>query len=400
MSAQTSIAVALGGMAMLAMLLTPGVRRSRLLRASVTPLASIIGSGFLVIGPILLDGFGDYAPLAMLCLCLVAYVFGHAIRYNIGVLGGGHTDSAIVRHGESLASWALAFAYVISVCYYLNLFGAFATRAFDAPPPWLARAITTMAFFSILVIGWFKGFGMLERVEQISVALKLIVIAALLAGLAWFAINSAAPVPARHATEPVHGLGAIQLLFGLLVTVQGFETSRYLGKHYDAAERQTSMQLAQAIASAIYVIYLTLLTLQFAPGSAAMSETAVIDLMHFVSALLPALLVIGALSAQFSAAVADTGGAGGLIAELTCGRLSARTGYSLLTAIGLAITWSADVFTIISYASRAFALYYALQAGLAAARARARNDSRWRQAGYAALAALGALCAGFGTAVE
>ena len=32
---------------------------------------------------------------------------------------------------ESAASWALAFAYIISVTYYLNLFGAFAVTMTD-----------------------------------------------------------------------------------------------------------------------------------------------------------------------------------------------------------------------------------------------------------------------------
>ena len=39
-------------------------------RAAITPLASIIGSGFLVLGPILDTAYGYYAPLVMAALCL------------------------------------------------------------------------------------------------------------------------------------------------------------------------------------------------------------------------------------------------------------------------------------------------------------------------------------------
>ena len=46
------------------------------------------------------------------------------------------------------------------------------------------------------------------------------------------------------------------LAFGLIVTVQGFETSRYLGAEYDARPRIASMRLAQWIASAVYLAYI------------------------------------------------------------------------------------------------------------------------------------------------
>ena len=55
-----------------------------------------------------------------------------------------------------------------------------------------------------------------------------------------------------------------------------------------------------------------------------LSETAIIDMMHLVAPILPGLLVAAALAAQFSAAVADTSGSGGLFEELTQGRISTR----------------------------------------------------------------------------
>jgi len=66
-----------------ALLLYPKVVKALLWRAAITPLASIIGSGFLVLGPILVSSFGQYAPIVMIVLCLVAYLFGSAIRFNI-----------------------------------------------------------------------------------------------------------------------------------------------------------------------------------------------------------------------------------------------------------------------------------------------------------------------------
>ena len=42
-------------------------------------------------------------------------------------------------------------------------------------------------------------------------------------------------------------------------------------------------------------------------------------------------------------------------------------GYLILVLIGLGLTWFAHIFEIITYASKAFALYYALQCAIASA---------------------------------
>ena len=52
------------------------------MRATAAPLASIFGSGFLVIVPILAGAAGPYAWLAMLCVCGLAYAVGRVIRFN------------------------------------------------------------------------------------------------------------------------------------------------------------------------------------------------------------------------------------------------------------------------------------------------------------------------------
>jgi hypothetical protein len=106
--------------------------------------------------------------------------------------------------------------------------------------------------------------------------------------------------------------------------------------------------------------------------------------------------MISALSAQFSAALADTGGSGGLLAELTRDRIGARHGYVILGAVALILTWVGDVFSIIGYASRAFAFYYALQAAIAAAGA-----GNWpKRLFFFAMALLGEAITLFGTSGE
>ncbi|KCZ91755.1 hypothetical protein [Hyphomonas johnsonii] len=382
-------------------LLLPRIANARAWRATITPLASIIGSGFLVLGPILDSSYGKYAPLVMAALCAGAYLFGSAIRYNILSREDGlpQTGSLIGRM-ETAASATLAFAYVISVAYYLNLFGHFGVSLTPMDTKVAARSVTSAVLVLVLLVGWLKGFGALERMEQVSVSVKLAIILGLLVGLAVFFSGRVASGDLVFLAPEKQGWAGIALAFGLIVTVQGFETSRYLRATYDPETRIRSMRAAQLLSTAIYMTYIVLLAYVFRRDQLDLHETAIIDMMRVVSNVLPYLLVAAALTAQFSAAIADTGGSGGLAAEVTGGRLSERQAYAILVAIGLVMTWTIDLFQIISYASRAFAIYYAIQSAIA-------SITAWRKAGlgpraviYGALAALGLLIAAFGTPAE
>jgi len=121
--------------------------------------------------------------------------------------------------------------------------------------------------------------------------------------------------------------------------------------------------------------------------------------MAKVAPILPVMLVIAALAAQFSAAVADTGGAGGLADELTAHRVPPRLAYLVLVAAGLALTWSVNIFEIIAYASRAFAAYYALQNAIATLEARARGKHA-HMVFFAAMTVLAIAITIFGKAAE
>lgn len=382
------------------LLVWPHLSHSLGWRAMITPLASIIGSGFLVLGPILNASYGKYAPLVLLALCGAAYLFGHAIRYNIAMIAQETPRPRLALKLETAASWMLSFAYVISVTYYLNLLGAFGIRLTPFDTPTNARILTTAVFVTILLIGWTRGFLALEKLEQFSVGVKLAIIMGLLVGMAFHFADRAGQGALLLNPPSLSGWPALTLGFGLLITVQGFETSRYLGETYTAPMRIRSMKHAQWLSTLIYVVYILLLAYVFAPGALDFSETAIIDMMKIVAPILPFLLIIAALSAQFSAAIADTSGAGGLVEELTAQRLQPRHAYAALVGVGLVLTWTADVFQIIAYASRAFALYYGLQAGIAAvtaAKGPGKNLASWW---FALLALSGIAIAVLGRAVE
>ena len=379
---------------------SPQVHGSTTWQAMTTPLASIIGSGFLVLGPILDASYGKYAPLVMLALCVAAYFYGSALRFNIArIEKTGDRRSPAAEAIETIASWSLGFAYVISVAYYLNLFGAFAVSLTEVNNPFAAKTVTSAVFAVIVFVGWSRGFKSLEHLEYVSVTAKLAIIAGLLVGLGHYFGGKAVSGELVFNPPELTGWAAITLGFGLIVTVQGFETSRYLGESYDAATRIRSMRWAQWLSTAIYMAYIVLFAYVFQRGELELNETAIVDMLGIVAPVLPGLLVAAALSAQFSAAVADTGGSGGLISELTRDRVSARMAYIALAIIGLVLTWSLNVFEIISYASRAFAIYYALQAGIASVGA-LRSGKPPLAIFYGVLALLGAAIALFGRAVE
>ena len=76
---------------------------------------------------------------------------------------------------------------------------------------------------------------------------------------------------------------------------------------------------------------------------------------------LPLMLIVAAIMSQFSAAVADTVGAGCLASESSKGRMTTNWGYLVVSVFAIILVWVADLLEIISVASRAFALYYLLQ---------------------------------------
>ena len=401
-----SISILVATIVVAVILLLPRIANATLWRATTTPLASIIGSGFLILGPILSEHYGGYAPLVMAALCLCAYLFGGSSRYNIAAIkaaSGEDRRPGLEVHLETAASWTLSFAYVISVAYYLNLFGEFAVSLTPFDQKFYAECVTSAVFVVILGVGLTKGFKALERMEQISVGIKLAIIAGLLVGLGVYFSDHVQAGELVHATPTVDGWwGAITLGFGLIVTVQGFETSRYLKEEYDARTRIRSMHLAQWLSTGIYMAYIVFMAYVFEPSEIEMTETAIIDMMAVVAPILPGLLVAAALSAQFSAAVADTSGSGGLVAELTRNRIKPQPAYALLCGIGLLLTWAVDLFEIISYASRAFAAYYAVQSLIAAATAwhADKRGHKLLAAGFLLLAILGAVIVIFGRPVE
>ena len=123
-------------------------------KATVTPLASIMGSGFLVSAPLLGGIVGNLAVVCMAALLLIAYAIGEAIRFNIRhfepIENEGH---GLAQDVAFLSRIVLSGAYFISVTYYLQLLAAFLLNAFDVQSQVAAHSVTTVILIGIGTIG-------------------------------------------------------------------------------------------------------------------------------------------------------------------------------------------------------------------------------------------------------
>ena len=162
------------------------VRNSEGWRATVTPLASIVGSGFLVLAPLLSATVGSWAPVAMTGIVVLAYAIGATLRFNIAhgekLLSSAHPPRAVVGV-ERVARFLLGFAYMISVGFYLRLLASFLLQAVGLEGALLGRLVTTGVLVVIAIVGWFRGLHGIETFEVPAVDIKLVVIAGLLAGM-------------------------------------------------------------------------------------------------------------------------------------------------------------------------------------------------------------------------
>ena len=348
-----------------AFLFRPRMLRSETWQATVTPLASIIGSGFLVAGPLIAGIAGHFAALAMLGLCAAGYLFGSAIRHNIVHIEPELERGAprFVRLVERASEISLALAYFVSVAYYLHLFAAFGLRFGGVVDPLWIRLAATVVIAAVGAIGAAGGLDALERVAVSAVGLKLALIAGLFA-----ALTVAAIVAISHGTfnwdapQPPFNLTNVSVLLGLVILVQGFETSRFLGAAYDRPTRVKTMRRAQWIATVIYALFFLLITSHFTgePVQNA-DETAIIDMLRPVGILVAPLIILTALASQLSAAVADMNGAGGLLSESPGRRVNVKIGNLVTAAAAIGLIWVSDIYEIITLASKMFVAFYALQ---------------------------------------
>ncbi len=342
--------------------------RSDAWRATVTPLASIIGSGFLICGPLLAREFGSAAILAMATLLAIAYAAGWVIRFNIDHVENHLANAPFndpIAWTARITQGVLALAYAVSVAYYLKLLAEFSLKPVSIDPAWQPVAANIIVTVIIILMTALALGGSLRRVEHLAhgtVSIKIGIIAGLLValGIAWVTNGITDPLP------PVRlSWASIPMLLGLIITVQGFETSRYLGHDYPPEMRIRTMRHAQWFASAIYLAFIALLTPFLARAATTEGVAGILDIMELIAPALGIFVLIGAVSSQLSAAVADSIGSGGLVNEVSRRKISVPIAFTLAGVLAILVVWLTDPFQVVALSSRAFALFYAMQCVLA-----------------------------------
>ncbi len=317
--------------------------------------------------PLLAGIVGNVAPIAIIGIVIAAYAIGYVMRYNIlyvesykpeGI--GGKRFVEI----EYLGNVVLVVAYVIAVAFYLTLMSEFLLKYLEVDNKFLERSITTVVIVFIAVVGYFFGLRGLERLESWSMTIQLSVVCALILGLIVFYLGFTGEISFTRADHSK--LMQAQMLAGVLLVVQGFETSRFLGNAYSPSVRIKSMRIAQIISGIVYMGSVFLLMPALTEVDLRKIELSdIIAAMVPVAMVLPSLLMFAALMSQFSAAVADTSGGGGLLQENSRGRLTSKIGYVVVSAAAILLIWSVNLLQIIVWASKAFAAYYFIQTILA-----------------------------------
>lgn len=339
------------------------LRTSVTWHATITPLASVIGSGFLVSAPLLMLTVGVWALPVMISIVTIAYAIGSSLRFNIQYVEPilGKNNSGYIGKLEWVSRPILGLAYIISVAFYLKILSAFVLQGIGVASPLLEKIFTTLLLMIIGVAGKYRGLSMLELFEIYSVNTKLAIIFAVV--LSHFAFNMDLLMQGQWALKiyPHESFWiAFRKILGLLIIIQGFETSRYLGQAYNAQTRIQTMRYAQWITGFIYVTFVGF-TLVVFNNIHVINETTTIDLCRIIAPVLPPLLIVAAIMSQFSASVADTVGSGGLLSEATDKKISVENSYLVITAIAMILTWTTNIYEIISIGSKAFAAYYATQ---------------------------------------
>ena len=337
----------------------------KIIAATATPLASIFGSGFLIIVPILNGAVGKYSVFAMAAVCALAYGVGHAIRFNITnaePLLEKDEASKRTKLLERSSDLALVAAYVISVCLYINILASFLLGGIGKQYDTIfnEHVISIIVISTIGLVGYFKGLDILEKLENIGLGVTLLIVGALFVGFGAFDLKAAAAgiewpkMPSRSWWE------ILTIVGGTLIVVQGFETSRYLGAEYDEATRIKSCRLSQIVSTVVYLVFIVLATPLMHFLGDTVKDNDLIMLAGKASLLLPIPLVCAAVLSQFSAAVADTMGGGGNMVESTHNHVDAKHAYLIICGGALVLAFFPTL-TILALASRAFAFYYMLQ---------------------------------------
>jgi uncharacterized membrane protein len=320
--------------------------------------------------PLLASVVGPLSPIAVIAIVMLAYSIGTVIRFNIMHVEPRMLDGSlciVTKQIERLGNIALVMAYMVAVAFYLSLLSSFLLNYMEIQSLAAERWMTTIIISFIAVVGYIKGLGGLEKLEAVSMTIQLAIVGALLLGLMIYGISFMSSNETLNFNyHEREWTTQLRIMAGALLVVQGFETSRFLGEKYTPEVRVMTMRRAQLISGILYVVaVIALMPVVQHLDLINVKLSSIVEVTGLVAVVLPVMLIGAAIMSQFSAAVADTGGAGGLLNQNTGTRFTTEMSYVGVSVCAILLVWSVDLLHIITIASQAFATYYFLQTLLA-----------------------------------
>ncbi len=350
-------------------------------------MASILGSGLLIIVPVLEGVLGALAIVGVALVSATAWWVGSAVRHNIAVIEplqeSGELDHLTERL-DRVGDGVIVVAYVISVALYLRIMAEYVFDYAGWGGTGAEKVLACLAVVVIVGLGILRGFAGLERLDDVTVG-AVVILTTVLGGT--LLVHAGQELRSGGLDlPPVPDTSTWQLLLilgGIVITVQGFETVRYLRDEYDGPTRIWASRVAQLAAAVLYLGFVSVATPFMGLGTDAGADKTLLDITSRVAPWLALPLVLSAVLSQFSAAVADTAAADGNLTMLSSWMKGARS-YLVSGVAAVALAATVGTFTIIAVASRAFAVYYAIQAVLALR----TSQRRVPKLGYGVLALL------------
>ncbi|MEO7196979.1 MAG: hypothetical protein ABIZ50_00750, partial [Solirubrobacterales bacterium] len=262
----------------------------RVLVASSTSLASIFGSGFLIIVPVLERTLGALSIVGVVGVCAFIWFVGTAIRHNVATVEQRQDDGELddgTMWLEQASDLVIVVAYVISVALYLRIMSQYVIEFAFSGSVAAERGLASVAVLVIVTIGIARGFKGLDLIERVALLAVLGLTTVL--GAALFISDASDLLGGGLELPPVPGKGLIDVLLvlgGVVITVQGFETVRYLADEYDRETRIWASRLSQLVAASIYIGFVAVATPVMGIGTAGGADETLLDITGRIVPLL------------------------------------------------------------------------------------------------------------------
>lgn len=357
------------GATLFSILLIIGILFSKKMRSSIswramsTPLSSIIGSGFIIIAPLLWVLVGKWSLLFLFGIIFLSYQIGDVMRFNIinsePLIQSEKLDTTLKTFNK-MSYFSLGIAYLVSIAFYVHILSAFSLSLIGIGDEVSKDIMSTIVLLIIGVLGYLRGISHLEFIGRIAVNIKIALVCSVCIGVFAYSWHYLDFVHLTPPSDKIITFDSFCKISGILLLVQGFETSRYLGDKYTSAVRVSSMKYAQIFSSIIYIFFVW--CMMFILGDiTAVTETTIIDVLSKFSWLLPLVLICGGVFSQMSSALADATGCSGVLSESVKNKITMNQGYLLLALVAIVLVWTTNVLENVALASRLFAFYYFMQ---------------------------------------